>query len=85
MVPFIYGLCGILACTTAWLLLRGYVRSGYRLLFWTGLYFLLSTLNNGVLVLDKLVFPHLDLSLWRHGLAFIAVVVLLIGLIRSGE
>lgn len=85
MVPFIYGLCGILACATAWLLLRGYFRSGYHLLFWTGLYFALSTLNNGFLMLDKLVFPHIDLSVWRHGLAFIAVVVLLIGLIRSGE
>ena len=85
MVPFIYGLCGILACATAWLLLRGYRRSGYRLLFWTGLYFALSTLNNGFLMLDKLVFSSIDLSVWRHGLAFVAMVVLMIGLIRSGE
>lgn len=85
MATVIYGLCGILACATAWLLLRGYRRSGYRLLLWTGLYFTLSTLNNGLLMLDKLVFPQIDLSLWRHELALVAMVVLLIGLIRSGE
>ena len=85
MATVIYGFCGILACATAWLLLRGYRRSGYRLLFWTGLYFTLSTLNNGLLMLDKIVYPHIDLSLWRHGMAFVAMVVLLVGLIRSGE
>ena len=85
MVAVIYGLCGILACATAWLLLRGYRRSGYRLLFWAGLYFALSTLNNGFLMLDKLVFSSIDLSVWRHGLAFAAIVVLMSGLIRSGE
>lgn len=85
MAAVIYGLCGILACATAWLLLRGYRRSGYRLLFWSGLYFALSTLNNGFLMVDKFMFPNIDLSIWRYGLAFIAVVVLLIGLIRNGE
>ena len=85
MGPFIYGLCGILACATAWLLLRGYRRSGYRLLLWVGLYFALSTFNNGLLMLDKVMLPDIDLSLWRHGVALVAVVVLLIGLIRSGD
>ncbi|MCC2641416.1 MAG: conserved rane protein of unknown function [Nitrospira sp.] len=84
MAAVIYGLCGILACATAWLLLRGYGRSGYRLLFWSGLYFALSTLNNGFLMLDKLV-VETDLSLWRAGLALVATMLLLIGLIRNGE
>jgi len=80
----IYGLCGILACATAWLLLRGYRRSGYRLLFWSGLYFSLSTLNNGFLMVDKFL-VETDLSLMRAGLALVAIMLLLIGLIRNGE
>jgi hypothetical protein len=81
----IYGLCGFLACATAWLLLKAYRRSGYRLLLWSGLYFALSALNNGFLMVDKLVVPQIDLSLWRSGVAFMAVVVLLIGLVWNGE
>lgn len=84
MAAVIYGLCGILACATAWLLLRGYRRSGYRLLFWSGLYFSLSTLNNGFLMVDKFL-VETDLSLMRAGLALVAIMLLLIGLIRNGE
>ncbi len=86
MAAWIYGLCGIMAGSCAWLLLRAYGRSGYRLLFWSGLYFVLSTINNGFLMVDKLIFPEsIDLTLWRFGLAFVAIVVLLVGLIGNGE
>ena len=85
MAALIYGLCGIMAGTCAWLLLRAYGKSGYRLLFWSGIYFLLSTINSVFLMVDKLVLPHVDLSLLRFGLGFVAVVILLIGLIGNGE
>lgn len=85
MGPFIYSLCALtsLAC---WLLLwRAYRVSRSRLLFWSALSFALFTLNNIVLVLDKLVFVEVDLRTWRLAAAFAAVCVLVYGLVRDEE
>jgi hypothetical protein len=74
-----------MAGACAWLLMRAYRSSRYRLLFWSGLYFLLSTANNLLMMVDKLVLPHVDLSVWRYGMGFAATVVLVVGLIWSAE
>jgi len=51
------------------------------LLFWSGLAFAGLTLNNLLLLLDKLVFIEVDLSTLRHVVALVAMIVLLYGLI----
>ncbi|HJR76376.1 MAG TPA: DUF5985 family protein [Nitrospiraceae bacterium] len=81
----IYGLCALSALGCAWLLFAAYRRSRYALLFWSSLFFVLTTVSNIFLVLDKLVFPDIDLSLWRYGLALLAVGVLLYGLVWNSE
>ena len=43
------------------------------------------TLNNLLLVLDKLVIPHVDLSPWRSAVALAAMCVLLYGLVWDAE
>jgi hypothetical protein len=43
------------------------------------------TLNNLLLVLDKLVFPNIDFSLWRSLSTHIAMNVQLYGLIWDAE
>lgn len=85
MVAAIYSLCAIAALICTLLLARAYLRGGYRLLLWSALCFAGLTLNNVLLVLDKVVFPAADLSLWRTGVALAAMLVLLYGLIWETE
>ncbi len=86
MAGVIYGLCTLLAGVCGWLLLSAYARTRYRLLLWGGLSFAGVTLSNAVLVVDKvLTGPSVDLSLWRYGLTFIALLIFLYGLIWDTE
>ncbi|MDB5890015.1 MAG: rane protein [Polaromonas sp.] len=85
MAELIYSMCALTAIGCAWLALRGYRQSRYRLLFWTGLCFLGLSVNNILLVLDKLVFPEIDLSLFRQLFALASVLLLLFGLIWEEE
>lgn len=85
MAETIYSLCTLTSLACAWLLLRSYRRTGHRLLFWSGLCFVGMTLNNLLLLLDKLVFPDVDLRTWRLAAALVAVILLLYGLIYEKE
>ena len=85
MAPIIYLLCAVAAFLCAFLLLRAYGRGRYRLLLWSGLCFAGLTLNNLILVLDKVVLTGADLSIWRTSVALLAMVVLLYGLIWEAE
>ena len=85
MAALVYALCALTALFCAYLLLQAYRRGGYRLLLWSGLCFVGLTLNNLLLVLDKLVFPDVDLSIWRTSVALAAMLVLLYGLIWDSE
>jgi len=57
MAGLIYGSCALTALLCAGLLLRAYRHSGYRLLLWSGLCFVGLTLNNLLVVIDKILFP----------------------------
>jgi hypothetical protein len=85
MSEAIYTLCALTALTCAVLLLQAYRRSGSRLLLWSGVCFVGLTLNNVLLVVDKLILPRLDLSLPRLLVALMAMLVLLYGLIWTEE
>jgi hypothetical protein len=67
------------------LLLRGYLRSRYRLLLWSGLCFVGLTANNVLLVLDKLLLPDVDLSTWRLAVGLVSVLLLVTGLVLESE
>jgi len=85
MAVTIYALCALTALLCAYLLLQAYLRSHSRLLLWSGLCFAGLTVNNVVLVLDKLVFLSTDLSSWRALLALASMAILLYGLIWDSE
>ena len=85
MAPLIFALCALAAAICAFLLLQAYGRGGYRLLLWSGLCFVGLTLNNLTLVVDKIIVPHVDLSIPRAALALMAMSVLLYGLIWDAE
>ncbi|HEX4331624.1 MAG TPA: DUF5985 family protein [Usitatibacter sp.] len=81
MAQTIYTLCAAASFTCAWLLLSAYRRSRFRLLFWSGLCFAALTVNNVILVLDRVVFTEIDLTTLRLATGLAAVLLLLFGLI----
>ncbi len=85
MSSLIYGLCAAVALLCAWLLFAAWRRQRHKLLLWSGLCFAGFTANNVLLVLDKVVYPDVDLSVWRTGVAVISIAVLLYGLIWDAD
>lgn len=81
----VYGLCMLTALMCAWLLLQAYWKTHYRLLFWCSLFFSISALNNVFLVVDKVLYPDIDLTVYRYVVALTGLFVLLPGLILERE
>ena len=81
MANVVYILCAATSIICAVLLLRGYFRSGQRLLFWSGWAFVGMALNNVLLIVDIRIIPDVDISMWRSVPALIGVALLLYGLI----
>lgn len=81
MAPLIYALCALASAACSVLLWRGYSKTRVRLLFWSSACFALQTLNNVLLVVDKVIYPDIDLRAWRLLAAFVAACLLLYGLI----
>jgi hypothetical protein len=72
-----------LACTV--LLFRGYVTTGARLLLWSALCFVCLTLSNTLLFFDLVVFPNLDLRVYRLVASLAGVLFLLYAFIWEAE
>ena len=82
MAAAIYSLCALTSITCFVLLWRSWRASGARLLFWSALCFAALSVNNVLLVLDRVVWPvEVDLVIPRLVAALIAVLLLLFGLI----
>jgi hypothetical protein len=79
----VYLLCLLTSAGCALLLVRSYMRTRTTLLLWTAMCFVLLALNNLLLVADVLVFPQVDLSVWRQVTALAAVSVLVYGFVRE--
>jgi len=81
----IYVLCALTSTLCACLLLRGYARSRARLLLWGGVCFVGLALNNIVLVVDRLLGPHVDLTLVRMAPAVLGIGALVYGLVMETD
>jgi hypothetical protein len=81
----VYFLCLITSSVCAVLLLRAYARSRTRLLLWAALSFVCLALNNLFLVADMVIFPDVDLYLWRPVAALAAIGILLYGFVWEAE
>ena len=77
----VYILCAVTSGLCAVLLLRGYMKSRARLLFWSGLCFAGLALNNVLLIADVRIMPAIDLSVWRTIPALIGISLLIYGLV----
>lgn len=86
MAAFIYTLCTITCLVATLLLLRGWRQTRSPLLVWSGVCFAGLTLSNLLLVLDRTIYSvSADLSTERLASAFIALLVLVIGLIWESD
>lgn len=82
MAPLIYSLCALTSFACFVLLWRSWRRGGNRLLFWSALCFAGLSINNLLLVVDKVFLPtQADLTTWRLLAALTAVLLLLYGLV----
>jgi uncharacterized protein DUF5985 len=83
MAAAVYLLCFVTStgCTLA--LSRSYRQSRVRLLFWSSLCFAGLALNNLLLFVDLVLVPGADLELLRTAVAFVAIMILLYGLMAE--
>ena len=81
MAAVIYTLCALTSLACAILLLRAYTASRVNLLFWSGMCFLGLTASNVLLVLDRVVYPDVDLQGARLVAALAGLLLLLYGLV----
>jgi hypothetical protein len=85
MAELIYGLCTVLSLSIAVMLWRQQRRVPTRMIYWTALCFTGLALSNLLLVLDKFVFPELDLRVLRHSVSLLSIGLLLFGLVYEDE
>jgi len=85
MTGIVYLLCATTCLICAGMLFRGYVKSGVRLLLWSGLCFLGLMVENVVGFVDVVVVPDVSLQVWRKLPGLIAISVLLFGLIWDSK
>lgn len=82
MSSVVYGLCAITSLLCAALLWRGYMRGKARLLLWSTLCFVMLTVNNILLVIDRVVLvDEIDLYRLRLFTALAALALLVYGLV----
>jgi hypothetical protein len=77
----IYVLCALTSALCTALLVRGYLASRVRLLFWSAWCFAGLTLNNLLLIVDVRLLTDVDLQIWRAVPAVIGVMLLVFGLV----
>lgn len=85
MAAVIYLLCALTCLACFGLLFRAWRSSRTPLLFWSALCFAGLSVNNFLLVVDRLVFTAIDLSTWRLATGLVALLLLLFGLIWEEE
>ena len=85
MTAGIYLLCAATCLGCAVLLLRGYKRTGVRLLLWSGLCFALLMLENLCGYVDIAIVPEMNLIFWRRLPGLAAMGVMVFGLIWDSK
>ena len=85
MAGLIYLLCAATALICAWLLWRSYRGNRVRLLLWSSICFWGLAAENIMLYVDRITFPNVDLSMYRHLIGFAALLALLYGLICESK
>lgn len=81
----VYVLSALTCLGCAFMLLRGAKKGGPRLVFWSGICFAVLACENLLLLIDKVIFPDIDLAILRHGVGLLGPAMLLLALISEAE
>ncbi len=81
----VFLLCLLTSVICMGLLLRGWWRTGTRLLFWSALCFVFLSANNLFVVFDLVLFPTIDFLPFRYLSSLAAISVLLWGFIWEAD
>jgi hypothetical protein len=81
----VYILSALTSLACAVLLLRGYSRTGARLLLWSGLCFAGLTIENVLLFLDLYVIHQISLLIYRRIAALAALSILIYGMVWDSK
>jgi hypothetical protein len=81
----VYALCFLTSAACGFLLTRNFLRTGVKLLLWSGLCFALLAANNLTVIVDLLILPEVDLQVPRLAFSLAAVLVLLFGFVWDLE
>jgi hypothetical protein len=81
MAKVVYILCALTSMGCAGLLIRAYSRKPTRLLLWSSIGFSGLAASNILLVADLVIFPDIDLMLWRNLTTLAGLVSLMYGLV----
>lgn len=83
--PIVYALCASTSLICFVLLLRSYLKTRVKLLFWSATCFFFLTAQNVIVIFDMLIFKQIDLSFWRTLAGFLGCFIFLIALIRENR
>lgn len=85
MALFVNILGTLTVALCAVLLLRAYLRSGKRLLLWSGLCFAGLTVSNMLVFVDLAIVTEVSLYMWRQVVASVSLLLLLYGLVWESD
>jgi hypothetical protein len=85
IAAFVYILCALTSSVCAALLLNSYRRTGLRLLFWSGAFFVCFAIANVLLFIDLEVLRETNLLLWRNLAVLCGLLLLIYGLVSDAE
>jgi hypothetical protein len=82
---FVYALCAITSLVCFGLLLRQHRRAPSGLALRSSIAFLFFAIANIILFLDLILFPQMDLKIWRNLCNLIGSLILLLALTGEGQ
>ena len=85
MAAAVYLLCGLTSIICVVLLVRAFLRTRQRLLFWSSLCFGGFALNNATLFFDKILVPETDLSVIRSVPALVGLGCMVFGMVWESD
>ena len=85
MAAAVYVLGAFVSLFCAILLLRGYGRGRRKLLLWSGLCFAGLTVSNGLVFVDLILLPRVDLFTYRLAATTVSMALLLYGLVWESQ
>lgn len=81
MAEIIYIICALTSIVCSVLLIRAYSRNKVALLLWSGLCFVFLSLNNILLFMDLVIYPDVNITIYRNLTNALAMGLMVYGLV----